>query len=144
MQKMWGNEYRTTMVCIDSYENRIPVGRFYNRYYPEGVRFESLIDLLKKMEDMLDRMQFPQPFASVRTFAEVSAPEEGLPGGTAPMEGKCATFEVRVLFRQNASWQGSVVWLEGKREESFRSVLELIFLMDSAIVLNQKYKTMGF
>ena len=144
MQKMWGNEYRTTMVCIDSYENRVPVGRFYNRYYPEGVRFESLIDLLKKMEDMLDRMQFPQPFASVRNFVEVSTPEDGLPGGPAPLEGKYATFEVRVLFRQNASWQGSLVWLEGKREESFRSVLELIFLIDSAIFLNQKYKATGF
>ena len=43
------------------------------------------------------------------------------------------TFAVRILFRQNASWQGSVTWLEGNREESFRSVLELIFLMDSAL-----------
>ena len=44
-----------------------------------------------------------------------------------------ATFAVRVLFRQNASWQGEVTWLEGKREESFRSVLELILLMDGAL-----------
>lgn len=49
-------------------------------------------------------------------------------------EGRCATFAVRVLFRQNASWQGSVSWLEGSREESFRSALELAFLMDSALM----------
>ena len=138
MQKMWGNEYRTTMVCVDSYENRVLAGRFYNQYCPEGVRFESLIDLLKKMEDMLDRMRFPQPFASVRTFAETPMMENGAPEGAAPREGACATFEVRVLFRQNASWQGSVTWLDGRREESFRSVLELIFLMDSAIYLSRK------
>jgi len=40
---------------------------------------------------------------------------------------------VKVLFRQNASWQGSIAWLEGKREESFRSVLELLLLIDSAV-----------
>ena len=132
MQKMWGNEYRTTMVCIDSYENRIPVGRFYNRYYPEGVRFESLIDLLKKMEDMLDRMQFPQSFSAVRTFS-VSQEKRANPATEAfHRDGTIATFAVKVLFRQNASWQGSVAWLEGEMEESFRSVLELISLIDSA------------
>lgn len=40
---------------------------------------------------------------------------------------------VCVLFRQNASWQGSEQWIEGAREESFRSVLELALLMDGAL-----------
>ena len=40
---------------------------------------------------------------------------------------------VRVIFRQNASWQGSVSWLEGRRDESFRSVLELLMLLNSAL-----------
>ena len=48
-------------------------------------------------------------------------------------EGKLGTFALRVLFRQNASWQGSVTWLEENREESFRSALELIWLIDSAL-----------
>ena len=47
--------------------------------------------------------------------------------------GKCGTFAMRVYFRQNASWQGSVSWLEGDREERFRSVLELAFLLNSAL-----------
>jgi hypothetical protein len=44
-----------------------------------------------------------------------------------------STFAVRVMFRQNASWQGSVTWVEGKREEQFRSVLELLLLVKSAL-----------
>ena len=40
---------------------------------------------------------------------------------------------VRILFRQNASWQGSVLWREGGQEERFRSALELVLLMDSAL-----------
>ena len=53
-------------------------------------------------------------------------------------QGRAATFALRVLFRQNASWQGSVSWMEGNREESFRSVLELLFLMNSALESKKK------
>ena len=51
--------------------------------------------------------------------------------------GKVATFFIRVLFRQNASWQGSVFWHEGKQEERFRSVLELLLLINSALSLEK-------
>ena len=40
---------------------------------------------------------------------------------------------VRILFRQNASWQGTVLWSEGSQEERFRSALELALLLDSAL-----------
>ena len=43
------------------------------------------------------------------------------------------TFIVKILNKQNSTWQGSITWLEGKREETFRSVLELLLLMDSAV-----------
>lgn len=38
-----------------------------------------------------------------------------------------------MIFRQHTSWQGVVIWLEQQMEQSFRSVLELILLMDSAL-----------
>ncbi|MBR2009616.1 MAG: hypothetical protein IJ936_05780 [Peptococcaceae bacterium] len=44
-----------------------------------------------------------------------------------------ATFKVKVLFRQGASWQGKVEWVEEGMETSFRSALELVKLMDSAL-----------
>ena len=132
--KKWENEYRTTMVCIDSYENAVPAGRFYNPHYSEGVQFHGVVDLIKKLDNMLDQMQFPQSFSIVRTFSSSKVTKEGgAPAGMKPHNGELATLAVKVLFRQNASWQGSVLWVEGNREESFRSVLELIFLMDSAV-----------
>ena len=131
--KRWGDEYRTTTICIDSYEKNVPVGRFYNQHCPEGIFFHGAIDLLKKMETMLDQMSFPQSFSAIRSFAE--KPVVDLIGATREVtyKGKTATFSVRVLFRQNTSWQGSISWLEGKREETFRSVLELLLLIDSAV-----------
>ncbi|RQD78662.1 MAG: hypothetical protein D5R97_00130 [Candidatus Syntrophonatronum acetioxidans] len=43
------------------------------------------------------------------------------------------TFLVRIQYRHNASWQGTLSWLEGKKTIRFRSLLELILLMQEAL-----------
>lgn len=130
--RAWGAEYRSTTVCIDSYEDAIPVGRFYNPYLKEGRIFRSLAQFLIEMERALDKMDFPKSFTTTRSFAPPPVHITG-PPGEQPRQGKVATFTVKVLFRQNASWQGTVTWMEGRREQSFRSVLELVLLMDGAM-----------
>ena len=132
MPKIWGEEYRTTFVCVDSYDHGVLQGRFYNPYTGNSQSFESLSDFLFKTEQMLDEMEFPKAFTVTRTFA--SPPKKPLWAPDSHREpGKCATFALRILFRQNASWPGSVTWVENKQEQSFRSVLELIFLFDNAL-----------
>ena len=128
-----GNEYRTTTVCVDSYELGVFAGRFYNPHLKDGESFQSLTQFLVKMEHTLDAMRFPQSFTTSRAFAPPPKPRTEMAPIPDPQEGLLATFAVRVIFRQNASWQGSVSWLEEGREESFRSVLELILLMNSAL-----------
>ena len=131
-QRVWGEGYRTTLVCVDTFEKGVPRGWFFNPYMKSEQRFESLIQFLQGMETVLDSMDFPKAFQAVRTFAPLpnsNAP----PGAEISPVGKRATFAVRILFRQNASWQGSVTWLEGKSEQSFRSTLELILLMSTAL-----------
>ena len=130
--KAWGNEYRTTTVCIDSYEDAVPNGRFYNKYFPEGKTFQSVTQFLLGMEQALDDMDFPKAYTATRTFVSPAEYETGSPGPEF-RTGNTATFTIRILFRQNASWQGSVTWVEGKQEQSFRSVLELILLIDNAL-----------
>ena len=48
-------------------------------------------------------------------------------------KGDLATFVVHVQYRQNATWQGKVVWTDTKQESHFRSALELVKLMDNAM-----------
>lgn len=43
------------------------------------------------------------------------------------------TFVVQILNQQNATWQGLITWTEGQKTQSFRSALELIRLIDSAV-----------
>lgn len=47
------------------------------------------------------------------------------------------TFVVRILNTDNATWQGTVVWTEGKKTVPFRSALELLRLIDGAVETDQ-------
>jgi hypothetical protein len=97
--KMWGNGYRTTMICIDSYNNSVPVGRFYNQYCPDGILFHGAIDLVKKMDAMLDQMGAPQSFSRVRSFSENPAASVSAPSGEFICKGEVATFATEELGR---------------------------------------------
>lgn len=48
------------------------------------------------------------------------------------------TFIVNIKNNQNHTWQGTVKWVEGQEEIPFRSALELIKLMDSAMELSSE------
>lgn len=128
-----GNEYRTTQVCVDDRRDGRFSGRLYNPYWEGGVPFSSVMEFLTRMEELLDQMQFPQSFTAKRSFG--GPPGQGAVSQTPSdvRQGEEATFYLKVLFRQNASWQGTVKWVETGQEESFRSVLELLLLMDSAV-----------
>ena len=43
------------------------------------------------------------------------------------------TFVIQVLNNQHATWQGTVTWVDKDETKEFRSALELIRLLDSAI-----------
>lgn len=46
-------------------------------------------------------------------------------------------FVVQILNVQNATWQGTLTRVDSNRTEHFRSALELIKLMDSAVEENE-------
>lgn len=140
MQEMkYRSQYRITTICIDGYENEILNGRMYN-YGPdlaEGISFHSTMDFLKKMEYVMESVQSPQSSTSCRVFQQTQEMDM-----TEPLQGICkrgrvGTFVVRILFRQHTSWQGVVTWSEGRQEKNFRSALELLVLIDSALAADK-------
>lgn len=40
---------------------------------------------------------------------------------------------MRILYRQNNSWQGEVLWAEQEEKRCFKSTLELLKLIDGAM-----------
>ena len=122
---------QTMLVCVDSYEGGVPRGRLYLPGQ-QGQRFDSLSQLLLRAEQLLEQGG-AQSFTIPRIFA-LAKPLRSAPCDADELaRGKAATFEMRVLFRQRASWQGELLWLEKGARQSFRSALELITLMDSAL-----------
>lgn len=48
------------------------------------------------------------------------------------------TFIIQVKGNENSTWQGTIDWLEKKEKIAFRSALELIWLMDSSINIQEE------
>lgn len=46
---------------------------------------------------------------------------------------RIATFRIQILFRENYTWQGCLLWEEERKEATFRSVLELIQILDEIL-----------
>ena len=132
LQSVWACENRRMTVCIDSYENGVMKGRILNAYQ-EIEPFESLVQFLMGVESILEDQQIPQSYTTLRKFSDLIPLGEGNVTASQIRKGARATFELHVLFRQHSSWQGVILWRERKREQSFRSVLELVMLMDSAL-----------
>ncbi len=130
----WADD-RVTTVCIDHYRDGVMTGTFYHRSLDGGRSFHSAIQFLLEMERILDETECPKAYTARRLFAEPPAPRAVSPPAVCHT-GKLATFALKILFRQNAGWQGCVAWLEGGQEHSFRSVLELLGLLDSALTVH--------
>ena len=43
------------------------------------------------------------------------------------------TFIVKIINKQNSTWQGSITWVEEQITQNFRSALELIKMIDGAL-----------
>lgn len=132
IRNVWTDVGRINTVCVDSYDNGVLQGRLYSPCQ-EVECFASLSQFLLKMEQLLDETQQPQSYTRLRRFSSLLQPD--LCGASpAPVRrGGRATFDLQVIFRQNTSWQGILHWREANVQHSFRSVLELVILMDSAL-----------
>lgn len=50
------------------------------------------------------------------------------------------TFAVRVLFRRNGTWQGTICWKEKRIQVNFRSFLEMLLLMHEAVNCGESWR----
>ena len=132
VEKSWIQERNKTLICLDSYRDGIPEGRIYGSRFGAET-FRSLSQFLIKMEELLDETQMPQSYTAKRTFPTITEPLDSTVPSLQLRSGMEATFEMQVIFRQHTSWQGRLLWRETGTEQSFRSVLELVILLDSAL-----------
>jgi hypothetical protein len=130
-------EMKTSVISVYSYEDKTMKGTVSNPYFAEPVAFENLMQLILLIDELQDSLSFPMESMRARSFV---TPESDAPpktaahvAGAASANPPLATFKINIMFRQNASWQGGIVWLENSTESQFRSLLELVMLFDNAL-----------
>ena len=130
-------------ICIDRVERGECAGRLYHYYQLQPHRFSSQCEVFRLIDQLCDRLNYPQCSDELRSFStkttspipqkEKKVARQMSKEKLLEQKGEKATFVVHVMYRQNATWQGSVTWAEKNQTANFRSALELIRLMDSAV-----------
>ena len=116
-------------------------GVFWHSYSTEPTEYTNSYELVLKMERFFDEIRFPFPTTTMRTFGEEHAAVRRSQEKKKVMademllqkHGDLGTFIIRVQHRQNSSWQGRITWVEEDRTVNFRSIWEMIKLVESAL-----------
>lgn len=151
---------RTSIIKIYQYQNRDLCGTLENSCLPEKVCFQSSMQLIFLLEEMYDELNFPQASTETRSFISIQTNylltkqkvqqlrdqvaaarvkekqvvlEQQENNETIPL----ATFILSLQYRANSSWQGSISWKKMNYTVQFRSLLELLHLLDEALLLVQ-------
>ena len=129
-------DMKKSVIKVHEYREMNISGVIVNPFYESELYFGSTTQLLKLLDQLQDDIRYPEKSMNPRSFAKDGSHSlaVGVQESDAQKKLKTlASFEISILFRQNASWQGSVVWMEKVASAEFRSVLELIFLIDSVL-----------
>ncbi len=127
-------------LCVDRSVQGEIGGRIYHGYGKEPWKFDNVVQLLRYLEQFYNGIRFPEASVMLRNFSVAEHIKETKEWKAVEdreemlsQRGSCATFLVYVQYRQNATWQGRLLWREKDREVEFRSALELIMLVDNAL-----------
>lgn len=130
------------VLCVDQVkQGRQFSGRFYHAYSSKGIVFQSMEEGLFELEQFYDSIRFPHPTTDSRTFFQekqetnqnqerikIMSDEELL-----SKHGDLGSFIIRVQHRQNSSWQGRITWMEQDKTVNFRSMWEMLKLIENAL-----------
>ncbi|MBQ1575667.1 MAG: hypothetical protein IIZ83_01790 [Oscillospiraceae bacterium] len=131
------------VLCVNGSNEGDLSGVFYHSYSTEAVPFSGIGQMVLRMEKLYDYLRFPYPGTNSRTFGEekkltrLTEERKKIMSDNALLSkhGDIGTFIVRVQHRQNSSWQGRITWMEEDKTVQFRSVWEMIKLIESAVDL---------
>ncbi|MDD3362354.1 MAG: hypothetical protein PHW34_11845 [Hespellia sp.] len=126
-------------ICVNQKADDEIAGELYHCYDTKPWTFSSLVQMLEQIEELYNRISFPQASQRARSLVEMSPQKkEPLikvtePDAIAEKRGKLGTFLLYVKCRQNSSWQGELEWIEGAQKLQFSSELEFIKLVHNRL-----------
>lgn len=121
-------------ICADEIGEDVK-GRVFSPLQTEEISFGGMTELLVKMDELFDKVGYPQAFQDKRSF-DVSKESGNLyrgipesrrePVSIIEKSGLCRTFDVLVHSRKNTSWQGEVYDEKGLFLDGFDGEIALL------------------
>lgn len=108
------------LVTISTYDNGAVSGYLIHPRLDAPISIRSLSQLVCLLDQVKKLESVPSKPTNEDTISLASLP-------------RIASFTISVLFQQNCTIQGKLVWNEKQMEATFRSALELIYLLDSVL-----------
>lgn len=129
------------VLCINRIGDGTIKGCLYHGYQKEGIYFDGYEKIIRVAERLFFALGYPYQgtedrmiYGGISNFPKRDRMERVLMDDELlEKHGDMGTFVVRVQHRQHSSWQGSVTYLEENRSVYFRSVLELIKIIDGVL-----------
>lgn len=124
-------------ICIDSAGKNVR-GRIYTPLFKGEIPFVGMESLMK-MDELFDKVGYPQAYQDKRSFDEdeeknnlySGRPDTELePSEIVSKTGEKLTFDVVVNTRQNTSWQGIIYETGVKKISEFNSEVELVAVIN--------------
>lgn len=111
---------REAIVTVKSYKSGIMDGYLQHPRLKEKEEFQSLSQMVLFLDGLLGLEHCPnQPLPLI-------CPEYESKEGTN-------IFRIQILFREHYTWQGRLIWQNENQEAAFRSVIELLQLLDEIL-----------
>lgn len=121
-------------------------GEFRHLYARESQTFNSISEFIYKLELMLEQIKIPQATTRCRKWwgdpckcrcgDDNDAPEKQWEFSEDPLmiNGSAGLFFlIHIRYRCNSSWQGEIRWLKKNCTMMFRSVLELLMVLEGTV-----------
>ena len=118
-------------VVVRNYDNFIMKGDISHPAVEQRELFCNEFDIKEAIEHMLN----PLPEGTDQGNIIIPRTVTVCAGNFGP-----ATFVVRVLFRRNSTWKGIICWKERRRQINFRSFMEMILLIQDAVLRSDSWK----
>jgi hypothetical protein len=132
---------RCFILTLWAWEGQRGRGALYHPYFQSPYFFDCLDQAILAMDAVIGQSACPQAaesgaadagHAGSQGWKSHAAVSDWRPSSSyAPQKGK-ACFVIHILRREYATWQGEVIWRSAHKKAHFRSVLELLFLLQSA------------
>lgn len=136
INRMWAAP-NIVCVCVDKNVDGLLEGRIYHRYSGECMRFVGMDQVIKCMDELFEKINYPQSAVRGRSFEENISGErkervESLMTSKdlEDKEGLLMTYLINVRFRQRATWQGWLYYKEKDKLIEFDSVLDMVKSLD--------------